>query len=126
MWVLLIWFMLAVAVAFLADSRGRSGIGFLLLSVVFSPLLGLIVVLVMSDLKKEARKAEEQKQEHERQLESIRAIAGAGAGGQANAPVSLADELQKLAELRDKGVLSEVEFQEQKTAMFAHAKTGQG
>lgn len=125
MWVWVLWFLLAVAVAFLADSRGRSGIGFFLLSAVFSPVLGLIVVLVLSDLKKDARRAEEQKQEHERQLESIRAIAGGRAVGQAGA-ASVADELQKLADLREKGVLSESEFQEQKAAIFAHAKAGQG
>lgn len=128
------WLLLAVGVGLLADSRGRSGFGFFLLSAVLSPLLGLIVVLVMSnkleDEKKEQfqkieedRKEQRRKEEHERQVESIRAIASrtdAAPPSVANgASRSVADELAKLAELRDRGVLTDSEFQAQKVTLLS-------
>lgn len=51
--------------------------GFFLLSVITSPLLGCIVVLLCKDLTAEEIKIKEQKREHELQLEAIKAIAGA-------------------------------------------------
>ena len=129
--VVIVWFLLAVGVGLLASSRGRSGFGFFLLSAVFSPLLGLIVVLCIADLNKKQLAAEEtrreqerrefdQKREHERQLESIRAIAASKSETPvpAAAARSIADEVEKLAALRDRGVLTEAEFQSQKTALL--------
>lgn len=131
MTVFAIWVLLCVGVALLADSRGRSFWGFFLLSFVFSPLLGLIVILVMKNLTEEAgkeaarrqdeeRRELEQKREHEKQLESLRALATFQAGHSVSKPAepitapTLADELTKLAALRDKGVLSSEEFEQQK------------
>jgi hypothetical protein len=130
-----VWGLLSWGVAALANSRGRSGFGFFLLSFIFSPLLGLIVVLVMKNLTQEAereyeRRREEEnreterKREHERQLESLRALASSPArtlpDGQSTpvAPASVADELAKLANLRDKGVLTTEEFEHQKRALL--------
>jgi len=48
--VVVFWFLLAVAVGVLASNRGRSGVGWFLLSVVLSPLLGFIFVLVAKNL----------------------------------------------------------------------------
>lgn len=73
--IFLIWLLLAVGVGFLADSRGRSGFGFFFLSIVLSPLLGLIIVLVIRNPKDEEAKERLRREEHEKQLESIRAIA---------------------------------------------------
>jgi hypothetical protein len=86
----LIWFVLAAGVAFFADSRGRSGIGFFFLSIALSPLLGFIVLLVIKDLKAEEEKGKlrreelereelRHREEHEKQLESLRAITAARA-----------------------------------------------
>ena len=132
---LVIWALLSGGIAAFADSRGRSGVGFFLLSFLLSPLLGLIVVLVMSNLSAEEEKAltrrreEESReivraQEHERQLESIKAIAPKQA-----APVSatvsssfvpsVADEIRKLGQLRQEGLLTDAEFQSQKSALLA-------
>lgn len=133
--IIFIWLLLAVGVGLLANSRGRSGIGFFLLSAILSPLLGLIVVLVMSnkiedERKERLRREEEEKkeqlrrEEHERQVESIKAIASrsdAVASSNAAGPAarSVADELAKLAELRDKGVLTDSEFLAQKAALLS-------
>lgn len=48
------WTLLAVAVGVLASNKGRSGIGWFLLSVLISPLLGLIFCAVASNLKTQA------------------------------------------------------------------------
>jgi hypothetical protein len=44
---LLSWVVFSVLVGVVASSRGRSGVGFFFLSLLLSPLVGLIVVLVM-------------------------------------------------------------------------------
>ena len=41
------WFGLCIAVAILASKRGRSGFGWFLFSLILSPLLGLIFVLIL-------------------------------------------------------------------------------
>ena len=132
---LIIWGLMCWGVGALASSRGRSGFGFFLLSFFFSPLLGLIVVLVMTNLTKEATKEsaqrredeqrdEERKREHEKQLESLRALTAAQSSGSAHqapsstSPPSLAEELTKLAALRDKGVLTADEFESQKKQLL--------
>lgn len=110
------WLLLAVAIGAWANSRGRSPFGFGLLSFIFSPLLAAIVLLVTVDKKAESEREAEKRREHEAHLESIRAIAAArpvepDVVAAVSAPaVSVADELEKLATLRDKGVLSEGEF----------------
>ncbi len=50
MGVVLFWFGFAIAVGVLASNRGRSGFAWFLISVVISPLLGFIFVLVMENL----------------------------------------------------------------------------
>ena len=117
--VLFIWALLAIGVAVFADSRGRSGFGFFLLSIVLSPLLGLIIVLLTENKTKAAENAEKERLEHERRLAEVKAITAApvaAAAAMAKGGASVADELKKLAELRDAGVLTEAEFQAQKAA----------
>lgn len=48
------WFAFAVVVAVAAGSRGRSWLGWFLLSLVISPLLTLILVLVLPSIKDRA------------------------------------------------------------------------
>jgi len=131
--IIVAWLLLAVGVGLLADSRGRNFFGYFLLSAVLSPLLGLIVVLVSANLKEQEakelqRKAEQEAQDilrkadHERELESIRAIATAktsAASITSEPPKSIAEELMKLASLRDQGVLTPEEFSHQKARLLA-------
>ena len=42
---LILWFILAILVGAYANSRGRSGIGFFLLSTILSPVLGIIIAV---------------------------------------------------------------------------------
>lgn len=44
---LLIWFVLAVVLGIVAAAAGRSGFGYFLLSLVLSPLIGFLVLVVM-------------------------------------------------------------------------------
>ncbi|GAB2703937.1 SHOCT domain-containing protein [Comamonas sediminis] len=133
--VLFIWALLAWGVTSLAISRGRSGWGFFLLSFLLSPLVGLIVVLVTKDLAAERQqyserqrdeylRTKEREREHEKQLESLRAISSAQpkafTGPLTSAPtISVADELSKLVNLRDQGVLTAEEFDQQKRALLS-------
>lgn len=55
------WFLFSIAIGILASNRGRSGIGWFLISLLISPLLGLIFVLVTKNLAEEQEKEEEQK-----------------------------------------------------------------
>lgn len=130
-WVI-VWGLLAWGVAALAAGRGRSFFGFLLLSLLLSPLIGLVVVLVLSDKAKEeanakiraddeASKELVRRREHERQLEALKAITSRNTNAQQTPAVSVADELEKLAALKDKGLLTQDEFNEQKRNLLARA-----
>ncbi len=130
-----IWAALAWGVAKLAITRGRNPIGFLLLSFFFSPILGLIVLLIMSNLvdarqelaqaaNDEVNREQRQRDEHERQLESIKTLAANQKSDQSSqpsaaSPTSVADEIRKLGALRTEGLLTEAEFQSQKSALLS-------
>ena len=132
------WVLLSIGVGVLAGTRGQSGFAFFFLSFFMSPIIGLIIVLIMrnrtEDEKKERaqkedddKKHELRKKDHELQVESIKAITArttqvehATASNPANdQPRSIADEIAKLAELRDKGFLTDSEFQAQKTSLLS-------
>jgi hypothetical protein len=125
--VFMLWLLLAGAIAGWAGAWGRSPVGYGLLSLIFSPILAAIVLAIAGDKDAQERKdqarADEQKREHERQIESIRAITQS-----AVAPVAamkpptatfVADELEKLVGLRDRGALTTDEFAEQKALLLA-------
>lgn len=47
------WVVLSILVGALAASKGRSGIGYFFLSIILSPLLGLIIALVSGSNEKQ-------------------------------------------------------------------------
>jgi uncharacterized membrane protein len=125
--VVVVWLFFAGLVAWLASSRGRNGGGWFLVAAVLSPLLGLIAVLVLPNLadleeKERAKREEEWKRsaeserKHERQLEELRALQAAVS--KPGAPVSVADEIQKLLLLKESGALTDAEFDEQKSRLL--------
>lgn len=47
----LLWIILAIVIGVIAGARGRSGFGWFLISVLLSPLIGLILVALLPSLK---------------------------------------------------------------------------
>lgn len=137
----ILWLLFAIGVGMLASSRGRSGFGFFLLAAVLSPLIGLIVVLVMRDEKVAEETESRRRRDEEIRLEEVRALAAAASRGTtaaATAPVhppspvqtfkapamfSVADEIRKLAELRDQGLLTAEEFNEQRRMLLGAGRS---
>lgn len=113
------WLACAVGVGMLANSKGRSFWGYALLSIITSPILGLVVALLVSDLYKEAAKKQEQATQNERHLESLKAIARSNtAASPTQDNISVADELEKLASLKERGILTEDEFTTKKAQLL--------
>lgn len=50
--IFIFWFIFSIVVGFVASTKGRSSIGYFLLSILISPLLGLIIILVLSPSEK--------------------------------------------------------------------------
>ena len=134
---ILFWLLLSAGVGYLASERGRSGVGWALLSVVTSPLLGLIIVLIARDLVVEAADRERDEKRHREQLAALsndRSLQPAplawpeeavrtdpiaqSKSAQKDVPILVADELQKLAALVDRGLLTSEEFAEQKSRLL--------
>jgi hypothetical protein len=73
--------------------------------------------------REEERKELERKREHEKQMESLRVLTATQQNSSAvvataTTKVSVADELEKLASLRDRGLLTPEEFDNQKRAIL--------
>lgn len=119
----MLWFFLFVAwiwllIALLADifrSRDLSGWGKALwtLLIIVVPILGALIYLIARGSGMAERTAAEYKQ----QDEAFRAYVQDAAGNGAKA--STADELAKLAQLRDAGTISDGEFEAQKAKILA-------
>lgn len=119
---LIFWGLLAWGIGAWASSRGRSATVFGLLSFFFSPVLAGLVLLLMSDQKKaediEAKRRQERREEHERQLEEIRALRESPIAKPAANSVSIAEELERIAKLRQDGLITEEEFAELKKKLM--------
>jgi hypothetical protein len=51
------WIVFSILVGVFANSRGRSGFGYFILSLVLSPLIMFIVVAILGDMKTQAAQA---------------------------------------------------------------------
>ncbi|MEU3607139.1 SHOCT domain-containing protein [Streptomyces sp. NPDC035033] len=81
------------------------------------PYLGVLVYVIARGKSMGERDVKQAKEAEERFQDYIRKTAGAqGAGG--GAP-SATEELARLAELRDRGAISDAEFQQAKTKVLA-------
>lgn len=47
MFVVILWLIFSIIIGSVASSKGRSGIGFFFVSLILSPLVGLIIVLII-------------------------------------------------------------------------------
>ncbi len=113
LWVIWFWILITVFID-IFRSRDLSGWAKALwfLFVLFIPLIGVLVYLIVRGDSM-----------HERQLQQARAEDQAARAyiqqAAADAPASTADQLEKLANLRDRGVITPEEFEREKAKMMA-------
>jgi membrane protein implicated in regulation of membrane protease activity len=109
-----IWFWILITVFIdIFRSQDLSGWGKALwfLFVLFIPLIGVLVYLIVRGSSMHERAAQQAQQ----QDEAFRSYVQQAAGDQS----STADQLAKLADLRDRGVITPQEFESQKAKILA-------
>lgn len=110
LWVIWIWLLIRVfADIFRSDSSGMAKAGWVLFVVVL-PFLGVLVYLIAQGGNMASREIASAKAMQKAQADYIREVAGGG---------GVAGELEKLASLRDSGVISADEFEAQKAKLLA-------
>lgn len=109
-----VWIWLLVIVfgdIFRSHDMGGFAKALWVLLVIFLPLLGVLIYLIARGGKMQERAS----QDARRQQQEFDAYVQEVAGSEANP----ADQLTKLAQLRDEGVLTDQEFQDQKAKVMA-------
>src|SRR5579872_1875132 len=111
LWILWIWVLIYVFID-IFRSRDLSGWGKALwfLFVLFIPLIGVLVYLIVRGSSMQDRARQEAQQQDQEARRYIQEAAGAP---------STADQLTKLADLRDRGVITPAEFESQKAKILA-------
>ena len=111
LWVLWIWILIYVFID-IFRSRDLSGWGKALwfLFVLFIPLIGVLVYLIARGGKMQERAMQDARQQDKDFRAYVKDAAGSG---------SSADQLAKLADLRDRGVISPEEFEREKAKVLA-------
>jgi len=113
LWVIWIWILIWVFID-IFRSRDLSGWAKALwfLFVLIIPLIGVLVYLIVrgdSMHERAARQAQQQDEEARRYIQQAAA----------SSPASTADQLAKLADLRDRGVITAAEFEREKAKILA-------
>jgi hypothetical protein len=116
LFVIWIWLLIAVfSDIFRSSDLSGSGKAIWSIFVIFVPYLGVFVYLIARGGKMHEHaiaQAQAQDQAMQSYIRDVAATSGSGSG-------STADELARLADLRDKGVISEDEFQQLKAKTLA-------
>ena len=110
LWVLWIWVLIYVFID-IFRSRDLSGVAKALwfIFVLFIPLIGVLVYLLVRGGSMHERAVQQAQQQDQAARQYIQDVAGAP---------STADQLTKLAELRDKGVITPEEFEREKAKVL--------
>ncbi len=113
LWVIWIWILIMVFID-IFRSHDLSGWAKALwfLFVLFIPLIGVLVYLIARGGSMHERAARQAQQQDEQARRYIQEAA-------ASTPASTADQLAKLADLRDRGVISAAEFDREKAKILA-------
>jgi type VI protein secretion system component VasK len=113
LWVIWIWILIWVFID-IFRSQDLSGWAKALwfVFVLFIPLIGVLVYLIARGGKMQERAAQQAQQQDEETRRYIQQAA-------ASSPASTADQLAKLADLRDQGVISAEEFEREKAKVLA-------
>jgi hypothetical protein len=111
LWVLWIWVLIYVFID-IFRSRDLSGVAKALwfIFVLFIPLIGVLVYLIARGSSMHERAVRQAEQQDQEARTYIRQAAGSP---------SSADQLAKLADLRDRGVITPDEFEQQKAKVLA-------
>jgi Short C-terminal domain/Phospholipase_D-nuclease N-terminal len=117
LWIFLfiIWIWLLIVVfADIFRSRDLSGWGkgLWVLFIIILPWLGVLIYLIARGGKMHERQIEQAQAQQQAFRQYVQETA-------ASSSTDSADQLAKLADLRDKGVISEAEFQQQKSKVLA-------
>ena len=108
-----IWLLIRVfADIFRSEVSGFAKAGWVIF-VVILPFLGVLVYLIAQGGNMQTRAMRQASDAEAAQREYIQSVAGSGGGA------STADEIEKLAKLRDDGHISDEEFQAQKAKVLA-------
>jgi ABC-type multidrug transport system fused ATPase/permease subunit len=113
LWVIWIWILITVFIDIFRShdlSGGAKALWFLF--VLFIPLIGVLVYLIARGGEMHERAA----RQAQRQDEALRSYVQQAA---ADSPTSTADQLSKLADLRDRQVISAEEFDREKAKILA-------
>ncbi len=112
MWVIWIWILITVFIDIFRShdlSGGAKALWFIF--VLFLPLIGVLVYLIARGGEMHDRAA------HQAEIHDQAVRTALQANG--SAPDTTADQLSKLAGLRDRGVITEAEFEQQKAKALA-------
>jgi Short C-terminal domain/Phospholipase_D-nuclease N-terminal len=112
LWIIWIWILIWILID-IFRSRDLSGWAkaLWLLFIIFIPLIGVLVYLIVRGNSMHERAVQQAQQ----QDQEFRAYVQDAAGSQTNT----ADQLTKLADLRDRGVITPAEFEAQKAKILA-------
>jgi membrane protein implicated in regulation of membrane protease activity len=110
--VLWIWTVVAVLIdLFRSPDLSGWGKGLWFVFVLFLPIFGVLCYLIARGHKMQEHAVSDAQRQDQQMREYVQSVAG-------NGSASTADELSKLAALRDQGVLSADEFAQQKAALL--------
>jgi putative oligomerization/nucleic acid binding protein/phospholipase D-like protein len=112
LWVIWIWILIMVFIdIFRSHDLGGFAKALWFLFVLFIPVIGVLVYLIARGGKMSERAARQAQQQDAEARAYIQDAAGS--------PASSADQLAKLADLRDQGVISAAEFDREKAKVLA-------
>jgi ABC-type multidrug transport system fused ATPase/permease subunit len=115
LWVIWIWILIMVFIdIFRSHDLGGFAKALWFLFVLFIPLIGVLVYLIARGGKMHEHAARQAQQQDAEARAYIQQAA-------ASAPASTADQLAKLADLRDRGVISAEEFEREKAKVLEAA-----
>jgi ABC-type multidrug transport system fused ATPase/permease subunit len=113
LWVIWIWILITVFIdIFRSHDLGGFAKALWFLFVLFIPLIGVLVYLIARGGKMHEHAAQQAQQQDAEARAYIQQAA-------ASAPASTADQLAKLADLRDRGIISAEEFEREKAKVLA-------
>jgi predicted PurR-regulated permease PerM len=113
LWIIWIWILIWIFIDIFRSHDLSGGAKALwVLFVLFIPLVGVLVYLIARGGKMHEHAAQDARQQDQEFRQYVQQAA-------ASSPASTADQLSKLADLRDRGVISAEEFEREKAKVLA-------